>query len=372
MSDNNLNAADKNVDGVMDQIRKYMALREQQAVRMNPSLNGVITDLVWIQLKKLSTILGSFKNYGPEKRRVADVLAGWDDTLKREFFQPANQNSILHEISPRDEGEKKHKVGDEGITDLRSLYKALNPKVEAVVGLIETWIIWDLQDASDIYNFSEQVKRVQILRQPNLPEEFFKQYAIEMNCPAGEMPTQQDIFKYEFNRLKHILERFMYRLNVSKPHQMIIARKARTGASIADQGIVSIARHIRALELLHQQPADKPLDPKLIRYYTQQLGLNESNLTLELAKEYETSQIIEEKATLRSQLGNEDDSMPYDFKMTQEQELILIAKQEQAAAAKIWDNALSESDSTASTETVPSTVASPEDPLTMSGVFKLS
>lgn len=359
---------DKNVEGIMQEIRKYMVLREQQACRMNPSLSGVITDLVWIQLKKLSVVLQGYKNYGPEKYRVADIMASWDDAKKREFFQPANQNSILHEISPRDDGDKKHQVGDVGITDLRTLFKALNPQVESVVGLIETWIIWDLQDASDVFNYFEQINRLKVLRVSTLPEEVFSQYAVEMSLSAGERPTQSQVFAFEFNRLKHLLSRFASRRAAEQPHQMIIARQSQKDSSAADQEITAIARHCRALEMLRALPADAPLDAKYVAYYKNHLGIDESMVTVDLAREYEVTQIREGKMKLRPQLASDDDSVPYDYKKMQEQELIQIAKNEQIAAESYFSSVEGVASPDAATAPV---LPSVDDSMTLSGIFKL-
>ena len=327
---------DKNVDGIMQNIRKYMSLREQQACRINPALVGMITDIVWMQMENLQKVLRGFKSYGPEKFRVADVMAGWDDVRKREFFQPAGQNSILHEISPQDDVNKKHSVAEEAIHDLKTLFKALNPAVESVVGLIESWIMWDLQDASDCFNFEEQLKKVELIRTHEIPPEIVRQYASEMKKMDGEDPTLAEIYMYEINRLRHVLNRFMTRRVENKPFQMLIGRQEEepTEAGVAEKEVQGLAQHCRIMDMLRNAPDGTLTDEKLLSYFKSALGTGTVSKAEAVA--YEVRQISEGKTRLREAMENDGGGTPYDYKMTQARELMGKVEAEMQKAKAIF------------------------------------
>lgn len=355
---------DKNLDGVMKHMQIYMSLREAAACRINKSLVGVLNDIIWMQMTNLIKVLSGYKSYGPEKYRVCDVMAGWDENRKREFFQLTGQNTIMHEISPRDDKNVKNAVADEVIHDLKTFFKAMNPGIESMVELVESWIMWDVRDATDIFNFEEQIKKLVILRNRELPPEFLRQYAGEMNKMAGEDPTQADVYVFELNRLRSLITGLIIRLREQKPYKMIVARRTEVVNNAIDMELQSVARHCRALEMIAALPDGPITDEKVRAHYGAVLALESERITKAAVTEYESAQIGEGKIRLRTMLDDTTDGEAYNYKSEQVFEL----KDQYDAEAELGKQKFA-------TAGVAMPQQMPSDPnamFTQSGVFKVT
>ena len=216
-------AADRNVDGILEHIRDYLRMREQQAVRINSRLAGIIEDIAWVQVQNLRRLLEKPKAFGGEKHRVADVLTSSDDAKRKALLGTVDQNSIVSEIINRGEEQSK-RVADLTIHDMRTLFRMIDPSLENIVQLIQHWIYWDLPDASDLHHFDEQSRRLETLRTIDLSEDLRGKYRPALGKTLDEAVSEAEVLNFELKRLETISTRYVARRNEDEAFQMIIGR----------------------------------------------------------------------------------------------------------------------------------------------------
>jgi hypothetical protein len=216
-------AHDSHAEGIMNYLHDYLRIRERQAVRMNPRIANVIGDMVWQQMENLRALLLKSKSFGPERYRVADILAGADDLKRRALFSLSDQNSILYEIVDRADDQQR-RVAELDIHDMRSLFRAIDPSLERIVQLIQHWIFWDLPDAADLYQFDVQLERYAAVRVGELPEEVRARYTTVLRKAPGQEVSTSEVVLFEVKRLEGILNRFVARRVEEEAYMMIIQR----------------------------------------------------------------------------------------------------------------------------------------------------
>lgn len=213
---------DRNVDGILNHMREYLNSREQQVVRMNPALENVIKDVVWIHLEILQNVLHRAKAFGGEKFRVADILTGADDNKRKALFSSSDQNSIMDEIIERTDDVGKS--ADYSIHDMRTFFRSIDPALENLVQLIQHWMKWDISDAADLHAFDEQVRRLTALRGIQLNDDLKARYRQALGKPVDAPVTDEEIFQMEMRRLDQIAGRFCGMRSEDEPYQLIICR----------------------------------------------------------------------------------------------------------------------------------------------------
>lgn len=221
-------APDRNVDGILAYIRDYVRMREQQAVRVNSRLAGIIEDIAWVQLQNLRQLLQKPKAFGGEKYRVADILASADDAKRKAMLGTTDQNSIVSEIINRGDEQTK-RVADLAIHDMRTLFRMIDPSLENIVQLIQHWIYWDIPDASDLHHFDEQARRLETLRTIDLSDELRGKYRPALGKSVDQAVSESDVLNFEFKRLEAVCSRFVNRRNEDEGYQMIIGRDDTAG-----------------------------------------------------------------------------------------------------------------------------------------------
>lgn len=309
---------DRNVDGILHYLEDYLAVREQQAIRVNPRIANVIDDVVWAQVENLRQILQGLKSFGPERIRVADILVGDDDLKRKALFSHSDQNSIVHEIVNRAD-EQRGRVAELAIHDMRTLFRAMDPTLENIVELIQHWLLWDLPDAADLFHFDLQVARCAYLRTNPLTDELREKYRAALHKRPGDVVAAKDILAFELARLEHILNSFVQRRTEEKAFMMIIRRDEQVG-SASSREILRIAEHLRTLEALEKETGDLP--PPLIEKYAKLLCRTPEEITREQVIDFEKRTIADAKRHLAGYL--EDDRYrgeAYDYKKVQMQQL---------------------------------------------------
>lgn len=228
-----VNSVDRNVDGILHYMRRYMAAREQQVLRINPRLSGLISDVVWLHLEILRTVLQKGKSFGGEKYRVADILTGADEAKRRALLSTSgDQNSIMDEIIER--SEDTGKAGDQSIHDMRTLFRSIDPSLENLVQLIQHWIKWDLPDAADLHAFDEQIRRLHTLRNLQLNDEIRSRYRAALGKSQDANVTDAEIFDMELRRLDQIAARFCNRRLEDEPYELVICRGGCDDSLVSD------------------------------------------------------------------------------------------------------------------------------------------
>lgn len=343
--------ADRNLDGILHYLNDYLSIREQQTIRINPGVAGVINDMVWVQVTNLRRVMTKTKAFGPERLRVADILASDDENKRRSLFHHADQNSIIFEIMNKAEDQHRGRVSEMPIHDMRTLFRALNPVLEVMVELIQHWILWDLGDAADMHNFDEQLKRCVYVRTHDLSEDVLHQYMAPLHKRPGDAVTRAEVIRFELHRLEVIMNRFLLRCSEEEPYQMIIRRDELSG-SAANRELLLVAKHLMTLEHLEGAPSD-PLEAQLTEFYAQALNCPADQVTRKRAVDYENRVVANAKRSLRELLEQDRNvGEPYNYKHAQAQQRKEMFDAENAACQAAVQ-ALNGGDSSGGTATQP-------------------
>lgn len=308
---------DRNTEGILRHIQDYLAVREQQASRINPRIAHVIHDVAWSQVENLRHTLQRIKVIGGEKFRVADILVGDDDQKRRALLSTSDNNSLVPEIVNRADDQRR---ADLAIHDMRTLFRAIDPSLENVVQLIQHWILWDLPDAADLFHFDEQVRRLETLLGMEITEDLRNRYRMAMRRAPTDVLTDEEILQVEFKRLAIIGQRVLTRRTEEEAYQMIIRRDELSGSAF-QLALLRTSGHLERLQALEQNAAGA-LDERLVAQYAEALDCAPHEVTPERAADYERRAFQEAKAALKSSfedgraLGD-----PYNYKEAQAAEL---------------------------------------------------
>lgn len=214
----------KRVKGIMEKIKEYMDVRFAHAARVNPKIGHIYEDIRWQQLTSLRLILESTKAWGPDRYYVADVLCEDNEERKKSLFIPTDQNSVLNEIiNLKEQKETARRAGQLPIRDMRTFYTALDPSLERVVELIQTWVWWDLPDSCDLVAFEHQYQLLKKVIGIKLEGLVLEHYQKIFRKSASEV-TPKMVVEYEFSRLDNILKRISERRSLDVGHEMIVKR----------------------------------------------------------------------------------------------------------------------------------------------------
>lgn len=308
----------KRVEGIRDIVHDYLDVRFAHASRINPTISHVYKDLSWQQLETLRHILSETKMFGPVRYLVADVFASDDESKKYALFNPADQNSILNEIVNIKEELKETRAGILDIKDMRSLYTALDPSLEHIVELIQTCIWWDLPDAVDLFNFDQEYQRIVALQKREIDDKISDYYHKLFHKSRDTEITKEGILEYEFERLKHIYDRFHKRRDEEPGFRIIIKRDP-----LPEDNIYSLIEdsrnHYQAKEKIQNLPE---LDKESKTHYAQALSLTPKEIDVEKAVKFEEAQLDRKLGELQEALKNKRTlGEPYDYKRAQLEKL---------------------------------------------------
>ncbi|HNM47090.1 MAG TPA: hypothetical protein PKH51_08740, partial [Candidatus Sumerlaeota bacterium] len=141
----------------MAKMQLYLDMRYQQIRRVNSKVDAIWDDLTWQQLSQLRTSLSGDKAFGPQRFHVAELFLSDDQRRIRELLSVKSQNSLLGEIVEEKEKETHRTGGGLDIHDMRTLFHAIDPGLDKMIGLVQTFIWWDLEDAADLARFEKKV-----------------------------------------------------------------------------------------------------------------------------------------------------------------------------------------------------------------------
>jgi len=224
----------KRVDSIVKHIQNYMDIRFAHAVRVNPNIERVYDDVRWQQLKTLRQILESSKAFGPDRYYVADILCDDNMLRKRALFNATDQNSIFNEvINLKDRVEMEKRAGQLPVHDMRTFYTALDPSLEKIVELIQTWIWWDIADASDTVAFEHQAIIIKQLQTVPLEGQILEHYQKVLKKSASEL-SRKIILQYEFDRLENVFKQLLERRSEEAGFQMILKRDVKEDKTLGE------------------------------------------------------------------------------------------------------------------------------------------
>jgi hypothetical protein len=222
----------KRSNAIIRKLQEFMDIRFLHAVRANPGIKDVYEDIRWQQLMTIRLILEHTKSWGPERYYVADVLCDDNVSRKRSIFNPTDQNSILNEIiNLKEESKKGKRAGQLPIMDMRTFYSALNPNLERVVELIQTWIWWDLADVSDMVAFESQAQMLKKVLTIKIEGPILDHYVKIMKMADSEI-GKKIVAEFEFKRLVALEKTYEDRREFDFGYNMIIKRDVKEDKTV--------------------------------------------------------------------------------------------------------------------------------------------
>ena len=292
------------IEGVVKHLDDFIDKRFAQARRVNPKLGTVEADIRWHQMQTVRQVLGSYKGFGPQRLMVCDILCSTDEAKKRDLFNPVDQASIMNEVIPQEEktGHQQQRAGQLEIRDVKSFYKALDPSLEKMLVLLQTWIWWDLRDAADLFRFDLQQARLRELREGELNDRFKEHYRAEMKVRPGVEILKQDVLEFELGRTRDIVEQYRERRNEEHGYQIIVVSQECAGSTETDALCVRLAKRLMAIDKIKAQKGD--LDPTVKQYYGPQMGMSPDGVTREAVLSFEEHQAARERQTLSELLSS--------------------------------------------------------------------
>jgi hypothetical protein len=272
-------------------------------------------DLTWQQVAQIRFSLSGDKPFGPERFVVADLLLGDDIRKIKDLFNPVAQSSLLGEIVERKEEKSHGTAGQLEIHDMRSLYSAVDPSVQSIVQLIQTFVWWDLEDAADRARFDRRVAAIQRVDAGKLTQHDRDAYKAPMKTERAI--TDADIVAFELKMLKYCVESFRARRLADKGYQMIITREA-TAAQDPDMLIGALAQENMLAKTLRQ---GRDIDAGMKAQFAKAMGCEAAEATADRILPFLEARIAEHRKLLRDALNGNVSGAPNDFKKLQLAEL---------------------------------------------------
>jgi hypothetical protein len=290
------------VEGILRYLNDILDKRFTQARRVNPKVATVEADIRWHQMQTMRDVLKFPKGFGPLRLFVADILASGDEAKKRDLFDPVNQVSIMNEIVPVEEQLKDRRAGQMEIRDVRTFYKALDPSLEKILQLLQTWIWWDLPDAVELYRLEAQEQKFESLRTCEVDKALQDRYRKEMGEKPGIEISREKILRFELQRTRDILDHLDRRLKAERGHEMVLVTEERDGTPIADAACINLAKRLMVIDKLRNQK-DAALDAAAKQFYALQTGVSVDKITAEDALEHERRQAAIARQRLAEELS---------------------------------------------------------------------
>lgn len=312
-----------NVDGIIDNLRRYMLSRFKHANRIKPEFRHLESDLVWHELQAVRQVLSESKPYAEFRFVIADVLISFDKEKKWGVYSPSDQNCIQSEIVTHvEEMSGKEKTDVIAIRDMRGIYKMMDPSLDLLLQLIQIWVWWDLRDASDFFLFDTQMALLRDLPKKECDERMILVYRKEMKLDEKEpSPDLQRIYAFEYDRTKDMVEKMAFRIENAPIYEEIIGYED-GGDPQVDEKILQLAHHLRACDLLNEK---KDLDASWLEHYAHVLHCPADQVDKEKAAAYEERYLQRGKSELSDMLRNfEDNCVRYNMKARLLKEVVAL------------------------------------------------
>ena len=287
--------------GILSKLSDLLDNRFAQVRRIAPGVGQCEGDMRMHQMELMRLVLMGRKGFGPIKLCVADILASFDDTKRLALFNPTDQVSLLNEIVPSEEEAGERRAGQLAVRSLKTFYSAIDPSLEPILDLLQTFIWWDLPDAAELYRFDLQLERIEWFKTAELDQEVIDFYRKEMNARPGVEITRSDLIKFELLRAKGIMAAYAKRREADEGHQIIAVSMEHPGNPEADAATIRLAKRLTAIEKVRVKRDH--LDDEVKQYYAPQLGIGADDVTGEAILALEESQAAHERQQLFEQLS---------------------------------------------------------------------
>ncbi len=303
------------VEAIMAKMQLYLDMRYQQIRRVNSKVDAIWDDLTWQQLSQLRTSLSGDKAFGPQRFHVAELFLSDDQRRIRELLSVKSQNSLLGEIVEEKEKETHRTGGGLDIHDMRTLFHAIDPGLDKMIGLVQTFIWWDLEDAADLARFEKKVGIVRAFEENGITDEMAEYYRELMG--VDRKPSGEDVILHECKMLGRTLDLFRTRRNTEQGYQMIVKREMQPTES-PDVIIEATANQLGMLKALR---GGKVLDDVLKEQFSRALACEPSAVTADRAISFLDNTIQTNKKRLKASLLGAGSGQPYNVKRAQLEEM---------------------------------------------------
>lgn len=309
---------ERNANGILNHLHKYLLARFRHANRMDSHFGQIEGDLIWHELEAMRKVLLTSKPYAEFRYIIADVLTSFDHVKKYGLFSTSDMNCLLSSVVTETRQVDTEKTGVLHIRDMRGLYKMMDPSLDQVVELIQIWIWWDLLDAAEMHHFDMQIERLLNMTPERMNERVTAYYRAEMKVGKDQPnPTFDQIRDFEVQRTSRLLDSMAARLDNEDIYQEIIGYEE-SEAHGADQIIRELAERLAKFERLQGATV---VDEPTRNHYSRMLNIKEGELTMERIVEFERRFIEEAKIELREVLQNAGSAgQRYNYKRRQHRE----------------------------------------------------
>ncbi len=276
----------QHIDGIIVKVNMLLDKRFAQARRIQPKVQQAEADMRFHQLQVLRDLLASRKGFGPEKYHVANILASADEEKKSALFNPVDQVSMLNEIIPEEDQGGARTAGRLTVRSVSGFYSALDPSLASILELLQTWIWWDLRDASELYRFDLQEQNLTDIKNGReYSEADLDWYRNEMGLKPGAQLDRPEIMKFELKRSKEIIDRFAQRLTSEEGHQVIVVSQGRNATPETDAAIIRLGKRLQTIDAVRNQSEN--LDAKIRQHYGQVFSIPPEDVKAERVLEHE-------------------------------------------------------------------------------------
>ncbi len=302
-------------EAIMNKVNAYLDMRYQQVKRVNPKVESIWDDLTWQQTAQLRNSIAGDKAFGPVRFHVAELLLSDDQRRIRELFSLKSQNSLLGEIVEEKEKDVHRTSGTLEIHDMRTLYHAIDPGLDKLIGLIQTYIWWDLEDAAELARFEKKVGIIRAFEENGITEEMADYYKELMG--SERKPSAEDVILFECRMLARTLDQFRQRRGTEQSYQVIIRREL-SQAENPDLLIDAIASQSGMLKGIR---SGKTIDDQLQVQFAKAMNCEPAAVSAERAQHFLETTINTNKKRLKNALGGTGSGAPFNVKRAQLDEM---------------------------------------------------
>lgn len=303
------------VEAIINKVQHYLDMRFQQVRRINPKVESIWEDLVWQQMATLRITISGDKAFGPIRFHVGELLLSDDQRRIRELYSSKSQNSLLGELVEEKEKDTHRTAGSLDIHDMRTLCHAIDPGLDKLVGLVQTYIWWDLEDAVDLARFEKKVGIIRAFEENGITEEMAEYYKELMQ--ADRKPSAEDVITHECRMLARTVELFRARRQAEPGYQMIVRRESQAIEN-PDLLIEALASQMGMLKGLR---GGKTLDESMAEQFAKAMNTESSRVNPERAVAFLESTIAANKKRLKGALLGTGTGSPYNVKQAQLEEM---------------------------------------------------
>lgn len=331
VGDNQTSLQRKAVESILKGIRQLLEHRYAQVRRINPKVELVWDDLQWQLLASLKVTLSGDKAFGATRFHVGETLLGDDVRKSREFFSPKAQQSLLGEIVEEKESDAHRTAGTLEIHDMRSLFRRIDPSLESIATLLQTFIWWDLEDAALLARFDKKANMVAAFEKQGITPEMAAYYQEILGM--SKRPDAADVILHELKMMEQSVEFFRTRRNEEKAHQIIIVRE-RAAAENPEVIIDAIAGQ---QQMLKAMKTNGTIEDTARQQFAKALKCEPDEVTPERAIPFLENMVSQNRERLKVSLGSGGSGNPYNLKLKMLKDL------EEKLKAVVGDRELSDS-----------------------------